>query len=289
MKKEALFWDADNNQNVRCRLCPHGCLIAHQKSGKCKVRYNEKGILYTRAYQNLCALAIDPIEKKPLYHFLPGSKTLSLAIAGCNLTCKNCQNAHISQETDVDGYPFSPQQIVELCLEKQCPSISFTYSEPTIYYEYMLETARLAKNNGIRTIIVSNGYINQEPLNALIPFLDAANIDVKAFSEKTYRILTGGSLLPVLDTIKTLIYHNIHVELTYLIVPTYSDDFDQIDKFLTWLSDNSYHHIPLHFSRFFPRYQLSDLYPTPVEHIKKAMDMARLKGIRHVYAGNVAL
>ncbi len=289
MKKEALFWHTENNGNVRCKLCPHNCVIAPQKSGRCKVRYNESGILYTRAYQNLCALAVDPIEKKPLYHFLPGSKTLSLAIAGCNLVCKNCQNAHISQETDVNGYLFSPQQIIELCKEKQCPSISFTYSEPTIYYEYMLETAQLAKNNGIRTIIVSNGYICPEPLKHLIPFLDAGNIDVKAFSEDIYRKLTGGSLSPVLNTIKMLISHNIHVELTYLMVPTYSDDFEQIEKFLNWLHHNNYHHVPLHFSRFFPRYQLSNLYPTPVEHIKHAIELAYLKGIQHVHAGNVSI
>lgn len=227
--------------------------------------------------------------KKTFIPFLQGSKTLSLAIAGCNLTCKNCQNAHISQETDIDGYPFSPQQIVELCMEKQCPSISFTYSEPTIFYEYMLETAQLAKSYGIRTIIVSNGYICQEPLNKLIPFIDAGNIDVKAFSEEIYRKLTGGSLLPVLNTIKTLVLHNIHIELTYLMVPNYSDDFAQIEKFINWLSSNNYHHIPLHFSRFFPRYQLSNLYPTPLEHIKKAIDIAYSKGMQHVYAGNVSI
>lgn len=287
MKQIALFWTKENDAII-CKLCPNECIIKQNQYGICKVRYNEDGQLFTQAYNNLCALAIDPIEKKPLYHFLPNTKTFSIAIAGCNLRCKNCQNAHISQEVNVEGYPFSPSQIVGMCMEKNCPSISFTYTEPTIYYEFMLETAQLAKQNHLKTIMVSNGYINEEPLLNLIPYLDAVNIDVKAFSDSTYKLLTGGKLNPVLNTIKQLVKYNIHVELTYLIIPSYSDDFIQINKFLDWLKENHLLNIPLHFSRFFPRYQLSHLQATPVNNIKKAIEIATIKGIKYVYAGNVA-
>ncbi|MCX7861481.1 MAG: AmmeMemoRadiSam system radical SAM enzyme [Bacteroidales bacterium] len=289
MKKNALFWELEQDY-IRCKLCPHNCFIKPNHSGICKVRYNEDFVLYTSAYQNICALAIDPIEKKPLYHFLPGTKTLSFAIAGCNLKCKNCQNSHISQQIDcVDTENLTPQEIITICLARNCPSISFTYSEPTIFYEFMLETAELAKIHHIKTVMVSNGYICKEPLLKLIPFLDAANIDVKAFSEHTYYELTGGKLKPVLETIKTLIQQNVHVELTYLMVPNYSDDIIQIEQFIDWLISEKLSFVPLHFTRFFPRHQLTNLYPTPIDHIRKALEIAQTKGIAYVYAGNVSL
>jgi pyruvate formate lyase activating enzyme len=286
MNAEAQFWKTEN-EKIRCLLCPHQCLIGEGQYGICNVRQHVQQKLITRAYNNLCALAIDPVEKKPLYHFMPGTKTFSIAMAGCNLKCKNCQNSHISQEVEHLGYDFPPHYIVENALEKKCPSVSFTYTEPTVFYEYMLETAKLAHENGLKNIMVSNGYINREPLLQLIPYVDAANIDIKAFDEETYKNLTGGSLQPVLDTVKTLMQHSVHVELTYLLVPSFSDDIKQITAFVDWLISNNMQTVPLHFSRFFPSFQLEHLPPTPTEHVLAAVYLAKSKGIHYVYAGNM--
>ncbi len=286
MEHEALYWQKEN-KNVQCLLCPHQCLLKEGQNGICGVRQNVQQKLITHAYNNICAIAIDPIEKKPLYHFMHSTATFSIAMAGCNLKCKNCQNSHISQETEHTGYHFSPSYIVENAISKKCPSISYTYTEPTIFYEYMLETAELAHKHGLKNIMVSNGFINQAPLLHLIPFMDAVNIDVKAFDEKVYRNLTGGSLQPILETIKTLTQQKVHIELTYLLVPSFSDDTKQIMAFIDWLLENKLTFVPLHFSRFFPAYQLEHLLPTPAEHIVEAVKLATSKGMLYAYSGNL--
>lgn len=286
--KEARYWQ-NEGKFIRCKLCPHQCLISISHNGICNVRKNIDGKLYTSAFANICALAMDPIEKKPLYHFLPGSKTLSIAHAGCNLHCLNCQNSHISQEISHDGYPFLPEEIVRIAIEKSCPSISYTYTEPTIFYEYVLETTQLAHNLNIKNILVSNGYINPQPLRELIPFIDAVNIDVKAFNENVYKKLTGASLKPILNNILELHRNKVHIELTYLLVPEYSDDEVQIEKFINWLIQQNLQNIPLHFSRFFPSYKLDYLSPTPLSHLKEAYLKAKEKGIQYVYLGNAEI
>jgi len=285
--REALYWQLEE-QKVRCLLCPHRCLLSEGKVGKCKVRFNKDNKLYTRAFGNLCALALDPIEKKPLYHFLPSTKTLSIAHEGCNLQCKNCQNFTISQtisEKVVDK--LLPQQLVQLAINKNIPSISFTYTEPTIFYEYVLETAQLSHSYGIKNVLVSNGYILATPLQQLAPFIDAVNIDVKAFDDEVYKDLTGAHLRPVLDSILYLVEQGIHVELTYLMVPSFSDDQEQIYEFVRWMVQHSLGYIPIHFSRFFPTYKLKQLEPTPLHRMQNAFSIAQKQGIKYVYQGNV--
>jgi pyruvate formate lyase activating enzyme len=285
----AKFWENINDSTVRCLLCPNQCVIQDGQLGICKDRKNINGKLYSLSYGRIVSLNIDPIEKKPLYHFLPMSTVLSFGTAGCNFSCKNCQNWDIAQASplEIRSYHYTPQQIVKTAVAQKIPSIAFTYNEPTVFYEYMYETALLAKNYGIKTILVSNGYINPEPLAELIPYLDAANIDLKSFDDKIYIKLNGGRLQPVLNTIKTLKKSGIWLEITNLIVPTYTDDLNMIDNMASWLVDNGCAETPLHFSRFFPAYKLSNLPPTPINTIEEATKIAKKRGMKYVYPGNV--
>ena len=200
-----ILWTRKGDK-VTCLLCPHYCAITEGKTGLCRTRTNKDGVLFSLAYGNPCSVAIDPVEKKPLYHFLPGSQVLSIATAGCNFRCLNCQNWTISQASpeNIDHYDLSPGQIINMALRHKTPSIAFTYTEPTVFYEYMFDIAVKAHEKGLKTIMVSNGYINSGPLEALCPCIDAANIDLKCFDDKMYRRLTGGKLQPVLDTLLTL-------------------------------------------------------------------------------------
>lgn len=283
----ALYWELINN-TIKCKLCPHNCILTNGKTGICKVRVNIDNKLYTLAYGNLCAANIDPIEKKPLFHFLPSTKTFSIAINGCNFHCYNCQNWNISQSSPDDNVKITtPQQIVESALKNNCKSISYTYTEPTIFYEFMLETAKLAKIHGLKNIIVSNGFINSEPLLELCKYIDAANIDLKCFDNNVYKKLTGGKLQPILETINTLHNNNVWLEITNLVIPDYTDDLNSIKKMCKWLYDNKLSEIPLHFSRFFPIYKLNESSPTPIEKLKEAMLIAKNEGITYVYIGNI--
>lgn len=283
----AIYWEITKGK-IKCKLCPHNCIITNNKIGICKVRKNIDNKLYTVAFGNLCAANIDPIEKKPLFHFLPSSKTFSIAINGCNFHCYNCQNWNISQFPSQDNVRItSPQQIVESAIKNNCKSISYTYTEPTIFYEFMLETAKLAKEKGLKNIIVSNGFINKEPLLELCKYIDAANIDLKCFDEITYKKLTGGSLNSVLETIITLHQNNVWLELTNLLIPDYTDDLSNIKKMCKWLYENDLSEVPLHFSRFFPTYKLNEPAPTPIETLNKAYTVAKNEGITYVYIGNV--
>ena len=285
----AFYQQSLTDEKVKCLLCPHQCILHEGKTGICSTRQNRKGVLYTLAYDNPCSLNIDPIEKKPLFHFLPGSEILSIATAGCNFKCLNCQNWEISQSSpeEIPAYHFTPENIVNEAIRRDIPSIAFTYTEPTVFYEYVYDTANLAHQKNLKTVIVSNGYINEKPLLDLCPFLDGANIDLKCFDTHLYRKLAGGSLEPVLKTLKTLKEQGVWLEITNLIVPTYSDSVEMITSMCKWLVDNGFEDTPLHFSRFFPANQLPDLPPTPIKTLLAAREIAQTAGIKYVYVGNV--
>ncbi len=287
--REAMFYSS-HPKGVRCGLCPNECYLSNNQTGICQTRININGKLYTLAYGNPCAVNIDPIEKKPLYHFFPGSEAFSLATAGCNFSCLNCQNYQISQvgPQKISHTDMMPEQVVENCQKSQCASIAYTYTEPTVFYEYMYETAKLARQVGIYNVMISNGYINPGPLKKILPYLDAANIDIKSFDNEIYKTLNGGKLQPVLNTLKILKDNGIWLEITNLIVPTFTNDLNTIKKMCDWLIENGFSEYPLHFSRFFPTYKLNHLQPTPLDVLKKAYEIAINSGIKYVYLGNIS-
>ena len=274
---------------VECLLCPHHCRITDGKTGICGSRRNHAGRLISEVYAKPCSLAIDPIEKKPLYHFHPGTKCLSIAYTGCNFRCLNCQNHDISQASpyEVGHYYLQPNDVVALCLKHQCPGIAYTYTEPLTYIEYIADTARLAHDAGLWNILVTAGYVCQQPLADLLPFIDAANIDLKSFSDDIYRKVSGGRLSTVLDTILAMKQAGVWIELTNLVIPTVNDDMEMIRRMCRWLVDNGLADAPLHFSRFFPRYKMNDIPPTPLHTLQAAKQVALEEGLRNVYLGNV--
>ena len=278
-----------HQQTVECLLCPHHCRIPDGKTGICRSRHNHNGTLISEVYAQPCALAIDPIEKKPLYHFHPGTTCLSIACTGCNFRCLNCQNHDISQvsPSDVNHYELSPEDIVALCQKHHCPGIAYTYTEPLTYIEYIIDCARLAHEAGLWNILVTAGYVCQEPLKDLLPYIDAANIDLKSFSDDIYNKVCGGHLQPVLDTILTMRDAGVWTELTNLIIPGINDDMNMIRQMCQWLASNGLADVPLHFSRFFPRFKMQDKYPTPIQTLRVAKQVAEEEGITHVYLGNV--
>lgn len=289
--KEASFYQKQKDQTVQCQLCPRQCLIPKNRRGFCGVRENREGMLYTLSYGKLVSLTFnDPIEKKPLFHFLPGELTLSLATAGCNLRCLFCQNWEISQRTpDELHYNYlSPAELVRLVKEAKRRVIAYTYTEPTIFYEYMLDCARLARKEGLKNIMHSNGFIQEEPLRQLAKFLDAANIDLKGFSDDFYAKLSSGTLEPVLRSLKILKEEGVHLEITNLILSGYNDDMELIRKMCLWIKENLGQDTPLHFSRAFPMYKLNSLNPTPVATLEKARQVCLDCGLLYVYIGNVA-
>jgi len=272
-----------------CRICPNECVLKEGELSKCNNRKVHDSKLYTMAFGNPCTVNVDPVEKKPLYHFLPGSKAYSIATAGCNLVCLNCQNWTISQISPdkTRNYDLMPDKVVEECAKNGCASIAYTYSEPITFYEYAFETASLARKAGLKNIFKSNGYINTEPLKKMCSVLDAANIDLKAFSESSYLKLTGGKLQPVLDSIKVIKDMGVWLEITNLVVPEWTDNLDDIGKMCKWLSDNGFKDTPLHLSRFYPIHKLEQLPPTPVEILKSAYRIAIGEGLKYVYTGNI--
>jgi len=290
--KEALLYEKLEHKLVHCYLCGHQCRIADKKFGFCGVRQNLDGTLYTHAYGKVVAAHIDPIEKKPLYHFFPGSQSFSIATIGCNFHCGFCQNWEISQSRFKDGdnlagQDFSAQEIVETALKNKCKSISYTYTEPTIFFEYALETAKLAKDEGLYNNFVTNGYMSEECLQMVKTYLDAANVDLKFFKDSSYRKICKGSLLPVLNSIKLMRKFNIWVEITTLVVPGENDSAEelrQIAEFIVSVDKN----IPWHISRFHPDYNFTDHYPTPEDTLGKAQDLGKKCGLNYVYAGNVS-
>jgi pyruvate formate lyase activating enzyme len=287
-RKIAMFQE-ETARGIMCRICPNECVLKEGEISKCNNRKVYKSKLYSMAFGNPCAANVDPVEKKPLYHFLPGSRAYSIATAGCNLVCLNCQNWSISQTSPdkTRNYELSPEQVVEECIKNKCSSIAYTYSEPVTFYEYAFETATLARKAGIKNILKSNGYIYEEPLRKLCSVIDAANIDLKAFSESTYLKLSGGKLQPVLNSLKVYKEMGTWLEVTNLVVPSWTDKPDEIRKMCGWLADNGFTNTPLHFSRFYPLYKLDQLPPTPVDLLSRAAEIASQEGLKYIYVGNV--
>lgn len=286
---KALFAEPMNNGRVRCQLCPHECVISEGHSGLCRSRKNIGGELVTLAYGHPCAIADDPIEKKPLAEWHPGSRCLSLACTGCNLRCPNCQNYTISQVApdNVESYDLSPDDLVSMAIANKLPTIAYTYTEPLTWYEYVYDTARLAHERGIYNVLVSAGYVNEEPLRQLAPYIDAANIDLKSFSDDTYRHFNHASLAPVLRTLTILHDAGVHLEITLLLIPGINTDDSMQHKMFRWITDNGLAKCPLHISRFFPMFKMRDAEPTPLSDMKNAKAIANAEGIEHVYLGNV--
>ncbi len=274
---------------VVCEICPHGCVLEKGDRSICRSKVNINGVLYTLTYGNPCSVNIDPIEKKPLFHFHPKTRAFSIAATGCNFRCLNCQNWEISQvrPEDIRFQEMFPEQVVSHAKQENAASIAYTYSEATTYFEYMIDTARLARKNGIFNLWISNGYINEAPLLELCKVLDAANVNLKSFDDAIYRKLNGGRLDPVLNTFKTLHRQGVHFEITTLIVPGYVDDPEMIKGMCRWIRDNLGPDYPLHFLRFFPQYKLDRLPPTPVSTLTEFRRLAMKEGIHYVYIGNV--
>jgi len=288
--KEASYYQKLDDNNVQCELCPRNCFIRLGQRGFCEVRENQEGILYSLVYAQPCSLHIDPIEKKPLFHFLPGSQAFSLATVGCNLKCKFCQNWQISQARpeDVNSISLSPEELIKKVKESNTKIIAYTYTEPTIFYEYMLDIAKLAKREGIKNVMHSAGFINEKPLRELCQYLDGANVDLKGFSQEFYGEFTLGNLDDILRSLKILNEEGVHLEITNLILPGLNDDVGMIRKMCLWIKDNLGKDTPLHLSRFHPMYKLKYLSPTPVATLEKAREIALSVGLRYVYIGNVA-
>ncbi len=289
--QEALYYEKTGNDNVKCLLCPWFCELKPGQTGVCKVRGNADGKLLTAVYNKVAALGIDPIEKKPLYHFYPGKNILSIGEVGCNLQCTFCQNHRISQcyASEFKGFHnISVEQIVEEA-EKTWNNIgiAYTYNEPFTFYEFMLDTAKPAHLKGLKNVVVSNGYVNPEPLLNALPFLDAFNIDLKAFSEEFYRKQTKGKIGPVLETLKVIAKSDAHLEITNLVIPGLNDDEDQFERMAGWIATELGEDIPLHLSRYFPQYKL-DFPPTPVKKLLKLYEIASKK-LQFVYLGNVSI
>ena len=282
--KEALYYEKLDSKRVKCHLCPNNCLISDCKKGACGVRINKDGTLYSEVYGKTTSTALDPIEKKPLYHYHPGEYILSLGTKGCNFHCDFCQNWHISQELDAPTQDITPLQVVERAKELNSFGIAYTYNEPFIWYEFVLDIAKLAKKNGLANVLVTNGYVNMDPLEGMLPFIDAMNIDLKSFDENFYIKICRGRLKPVLDVIKRSA-RSCHIELTNLIIPTLNDSESVIRKMVDWIYENLGPETPLHISRYFPCYKMN-LPPTPVETLKKAKELAKEK-LKYVYVGNV--
>ncbi len=289
--KEALLYDKLDNGTVHCRLCAHQCRIQDGAYGVCGVRQNKEGVLYSLVYGKPVACNVDPVEKKPLYHFLPGSFSLSIATPGCNFRCGFCQNWEISQirKEEIarqDAPEYAPASVVEAAIKNSCASISCTYTEPTIYFEYAYETARLAKAKGLYNIFVTNGYMSRDALEMIRPFLDAANVDLKFFRDSSYRAVCGGSLQPVLDSIALMKKTGVWVEVTTLVVPGQNDSMDELRDIARFIAGVD-RDIPWHISRFYPNYQMGDSEPTPEPVLKKAQELGVSAGLKFIYVGNV--
>jgi pyruvate formate lyase activating enzyme len=287
--KEVYFKEALQNSYVRCLTCPNKCILPPDGRSRCKSHVNKNGKLYTLVYGNPCAVHVDPVEKKPLFHFLPSTNAFSIATTGCSFHCLNCQNWEISQvkPEEVRFHDMFPDAVVKNAVTRNCRSIAYTYSEATTFYEYMLDTSRLARERNIKNIWVTNGYINREPLLELCKSMDGANIDIKSFSESLYSKLNAGRLKPVLNTLRILKENGVWFEMTALIVPTYADDMEMIKKMCHWIAENLGPDYPLHFSRFFPRYKLTHLPPTSISFLEDARKEAMKIGLHYVYVGNV--
>ena len=288
MMKEARFYTA-TEVGVQCLLCPHHCRIQEGGRGICRSRECHDGKLWALSYGIPCALAIDPVEKKPLNRFLPGTYCLSLSCTGCNLSCRWCQNSDISQVApeEAERTHLSPADAVDLCLRRGLPALAYTYTEPFTWWEYMYDIAVLAHGKGLKNILVSAGYVEKEPLRELLPYLDAANIDIKALDDDFYRKYCGATLAPVLENILAMKAAGVHVEITSLLVTSLNDSVDFVARLCQWMAENGLQNVPLHFSRYFPRYRMKEPGPTPAATLFAARETALSMGIRDVFLGNI--
>ncbi|MBU1061637.1 MAG: AmmeMemoRadiSam system radical SAM enzyme [Candidatus Omnitrophica bacterium] len=274
---------------VKCLLCPRECELNNGDRGDCRARMNIGGRLQTLVYGKPCAVHVDPIEKKPLFHYLPGTGSFSIATAGCNLHCMYCQNWEISQgePENTRNIDLAPEDVIRQAINTNCKTIAYTYSEPVIFFEYAANTARLAHKNGIFNVWVTALYINPEPLKEAVTFVDAANIDLKGITDKFYQTMSRATLKPVLDAIKIMKESGVWIELTNLVVPTYNDTAEDFTALCDWVVENLGNEVPMHFSRFWPMFKLKNLPPTPVEVMTRARQIAMSKGIHYAYVGNV--
>ncbi|MFH0752790.1 MAG: AmmeMemoRadiSam system radical SAM enzyme [archaeon] len=284
--KEAQFYRKLKNGVVQCVLCPHNCVIKSGARGMCHVRENRGGKLFSLVYGNPCAVAVDPIEKKPLYHFLPKTKTLSIGTVGCNFSCLNCQNAWMSQSSPEDVQPkhLAPGEVVKLALSTKCKSVAYTYNEPTVFYEYVFDIALLAKEGGLKNVFVTNGFINPEPLKKLLRVMDAFAVDLKGLDDSFYKKICGGRVKPVLDTLKAV--KRKHLEIVVLLIPGYNDSSVKVRNLCLWIKENLGAEVPVHFSRYFPCYKLKAK-STPIETVMGAEKIASDVGLKNVHVGNV--
>jgi pyruvate formate lyase activating enzyme len=291
VRREAMFWEKGQDKQVKCVLCPRECQVADVERGYCGVRENQGGLYQTLVYGPLCSANVDPIEKKPLFHYLPGTTAFSIATAGCNIECKFCQNWQISQfrPEQVESVEVPPDRLVSLCKSRQAPTIAYTYSEPVIFYEYMHDTAALARQHGVGSVMISNGYIQEKPLRQLCRHLTGIKVDLKAFTEKFYAESCAGKLKPVLDTLEVLKDVGIWFELVVLVIPTLNDSPDEIKQMAEWVVDRLGPDVPMHFTRFHPTYRVTNLPRTPVSTIERCRQIAMDAGVHYVYAGNVQM
>ncbi|MBU2623878.1 MAG: AmmeMemoRadiSam system radical SAM enzyme [Proteobacteria bacterium] len=287
--KEGFLYTKLGNKKVICGICPHRCQLSPGDRSVCRSKVNIDGTLYSLSYGNPCTKNVDPIEKKPLFHFKPRTKAFSLAAAGCNFRCLNCQNWEISQAKpgEVRHSELFPEDAVRAALETGSESIAYTYSEPISYFEYMIDIARLAKEKGLSNLWISNGYINKEPLLELCKYINGANVNIKSFSDDIYKKLNGGRLEPVLNTFRTLNDRGVHFEMTNLVVPGYVDDPEMVKRMCEWILTDLGPDHPLHFLRFTPLYKLDRLPPTPISTLENFRSIAMKEGIRYAYVGNV--
>ncbi|MHA1200125.1 MAG: AmmeMemoRadiSam system radical SAM enzyme [Candidatus Heimdallarchaeaceae archaeon] len=287
---EAEYYERREGNNVNCVLCPRNCVIKPDNLGNCKARKNIDGKLYALGYDRFTSVHADPIEKKPVYHFKPGTKTMSFGTAGCNLHCAHCQNWNISQISAESNnlITITPENAINLTRKSNCDTLAYTYNEPLINWEWIRDTGKLAQQNSYGNILVSNGLINVKPLEDLMPFIDAANIDIKAFTEDFYKDVTG---FPGLEQIKknviTMLQEGIHIELTMLLIPTLNDSPEEIEAFSNWVKEDLNPKVPVHFSRFYPHYEMQHIIATPVETVIAARKIAEKVGLRYVYTGNL--
>jgi pyruvate formate lyase activating enzyme len=287
--KEAQFYDKLPGKKIQCKLCPRQCIIDNLERGYCGVRENREGIYYTLVHSQPCTYHVDPIEKKPFFHFLPKTDAFSFATVGCNVECKFCQNWQISQirPEQTKNLFMTPEDIADSAGRNDCKSIAYTYSEPVIYYEYMYDTILAGKKKGIKSVMISNGFINSEPLKKLCGVIDGIKIDLKAFTDSFYKNYVKGELKPVLNSIEQIKKSKVWLEIVYLVIPTLNDKEDEFKKLAKWLKTNIGLDTPIHFTRFYPQYKLQNLPPTPVETLTKAKEICDAEGLHFVYVGNV--
>ncbi len=286
---EARFYEKLPGKTVRCHLCPRGCVVASGERGHCRIRENRGGTYYSLVHSRVCAAHVDPIEKKPFFHFHPGIVAFSLATVGCNVTCKFCQNWEISQAKpeELPARYMPPADVASLAKQNQCPAVAFTYSEPTVWNEFVTDAADAARDQGLKAVVVSNGFIQQEPLKRLCRHVDAIKIDMKAFSAKYYREVVDGELQTILDALVTTRKEAKWMEIVHLVVPTLNDGDAEFHDLAKWIKANLGNDVPIHFTRFHPMFLLKNLPPTPVETLERAKAIADAAGLQYVYVGNV--